>query len=809
MPDSHTADSDLTFEEQLLWRPQLIAMWAVAIIGAACMYWAFSDYVFEDSYITFRYARNVAEGNGYVFTLGERVFGATAPLHTLLLAACGWFGADIPSSAGVVTALGLAGVGVLGGHILRHFRCPNAAVLFALFAVSGPTRTYWGWGLETALLSALVMAGMLAALKRRDSLAGVLAGLTFLTRYDGALFAVTLFAFLLLRRKKMPWRPGLIATAVVLPWLIFAQFYFGSILPNTLAAKVGDVGAREFLTISGMAQLAGIWRPITGGDPSIFHLSQLDVVLSSALGVAAAIGCLRFIWKESLLGILVSYPLVLWGGYALIGPPVVFTWYLIPAVFPLLLAGFLGAGALLPRANWCRPRFMTTMVVAVAGLFVQPWNLNRLANQLMSESNYTGRVAAYTEIGDWILEHDMTEFTILCHEPGYLTYRTNNPVVDAAGLVTKGVFMHGDESRRTSFSELAKEKNTPLVIASLPQLDLDYVAVYHAYPHKTLFMRPDLHARYFDRLVADLENSSKKSSGVTPLRHPFYLDAGEDVQAEWRKLGGQVDLRGRRRPLVIDGEPVSELTLNIDINRIGAHTPPFVIDFDRLAFRWTANATRTALVQLVIAGCVVYEQGGLLQPPFKGTTREFSMQSWPVGHWRGETATLRFVHTGWRGGVWMATDHIHSVVSENRLLVEDFESGEGYGELWSTTFGDAPSELRPIAENFGIEFDYSKRAAVSRGIPGKHRMTSKPFLIERNLLSMLVLDFGIAKGMAVRLFVDGKVVRRFKASDSRKLRPVTWDVRAFKGSEAVLQISDMHESPKAWIGIDEIEQIDE
>jgi len=41
----------------------------------------------DDAYITFRYARNLANGVGFVYNAGERVLGTTTPAYTLLLAA--------------------------------------------------------------------------------------------------------------------------------------------------------------------------------------------------------------------------------------------------------------------------------------------------------------------------------------------------------------------------------------------------------------------------------------------------------------------------------------------------------------------------------------------------------------------------------------------------------------------------------------------------------------------------------------------------------------------------------------------------
>lgn len=43
----------------------------------------------DDSYITFRYARNILAGNGFVYNPGEHVLGTTTPLYTILLVLLG------------------------------------------------------------------------------------------------------------------------------------------------------------------------------------------------------------------------------------------------------------------------------------------------------------------------------------------------------------------------------------------------------------------------------------------------------------------------------------------------------------------------------------------------------------------------------------------------------------------------------------------------------------------------------------------------------------------------------------------------
>ena len=60
--------------------PALVALLARLLTG---------PHPIDDAYITFRYARNLAEGLGLVYNPGEWVLGTTTPLWAILLA-CGY-----------------------------------------------------------------------------------------------------------------------------------------------------------------------------------------------------------------------------------------------------------------------------------------------------------------------------------------------------------------------------------------------------------------------------------------------------------------------------------------------------------------------------------------------------------------------------------------------------------------------------------------------------------------------------------------------------------------------------------------------
>jgi len=788
---------------------QHASLWLIACLGVPILYQAYSDYVFEDAYITYRYARNVAAGIGYAFNSGEHVFGATSPLHTLTLALCGFLGANIPTCAGVISAVGLSAVGLIGGYILRHFKSPNAAMLFALLAISSTTRPYLSWGIETSMLASILLGSLLATLKKRNILAGVLAGLAFLTRYDAGLFAILLFTLMLLRDRKIPWKPGLVASGIVLPWLLFAYWFFGGILPNTLAAKMGDADKWEYLRTSGIVQLTSVWRPLAGDPGSIFALENTDIVQGIVMGLLILLAVGRFMRQELIVILMLFFPLALWAGYSLIGPPVVFTWYLVPGTLSLLLLSFVGAGALVPQTFLRRSRFIVTVPAIVAGLiWLQPFLADH-GSRLTSKPGYIGRVVAYKDIGDWLIQHDLADTTVICTEPGYLTYRTGNRAIDAAGLVTEGIFFHGDRSRRTGLPKLVREMQPDFAVVSMPTRFPGYVPVFHSYPHKVLHANAALHEKHYEEFVNEFRSPDSVNAESPPLQHPFSLDIDHTRREEWVQMGGRLLPDAGKRPLRLNGKPFKEDVLRVRASRTGTDTPPFLIDFDRISFRFAATHPRSTLVQLLIKGRVVLERAGTALKDGEGPMRDFELESWPVGHWRGLTGRLRFVHIAGPPTEWIAGDHIHSIVSRDPVLVDDFESTGGYTDLWDSTFGDGPSNLSTFARTHGVEFDYSKGAALSVGLKGEQVMISRPFKIERNLLSLLVFDFGKAKGMGVQLIVEGEVIADFESTESCRLRPITWDVEAFRGREATIKIVDKHPSPDKWLGIDDIHMVDE
>ena len=198
-----------------------------------------SGFANDDCYITFRYARNIVEGNGFVFNLGEPILGTSTPLWTVLLAIAGFvFGsANIPLSSVVLSIVMDIGVVTLlwklGSKSER-----TTWILAAVLYVGYPKSILIGSsGMESSLVAILMLGAFTLYLMDKGKTSASLLGLLLLTRADGAIYVAVMLGWMWIERKRFPLNELLTIAIVAAPWLVFSQLYFGSVVPHSIMAK--------------------------------------------------------------------------------------------------------------------------------------------------------------------------------------------------------------------------------------------------------------------------------------------------------------------------------------------------------------------------------------------------------------------------------------------------------------------------------------------------------------------------------------------------------------------------------------------
>lgn len=245
------------------------AGWRLALGGVLAASFLHSwqrAFLIDDAYISFRYARNLVEGNGLVFNIGERVEGYTNFLWTLLMALASEAGVD-PSlasqAAGMTASLLLLIVAHRWGRDLGLGR-GWALVAPGMLALN---RSYAAWatgGLETRFFSLLLVASawrlhVESRLVRRACqesppgrspgvlpVSALLLALACLTRPEGLLAAAVAAGGLLASLRD---RHHQAARAHLTGWIsilllvvgghvAWRRGYYGAWLPNSFHAKV-------------------------------------------------------------------------------------------------------------------------------------------------------------------------------------------------------------------------------------------------------------------------------------------------------------------------------------------------------------------------------------------------------------------------------------------------------------------------------------------------------------------------------------------------------------------------------------------
>ena len=334
-------------------RPSLVLAAALVFRSGAAL--LLGPHPFDDTFITFRYALNLAAGHGFVFNAGEQVLGTTSPLWALLLAGVRFLGAPLPEAALILSLLADAVTAILMWRLLTRLGFPARVALagpllfLALFDALSISRS----GMEAPLFSALVMGVLTALATRRFAVAGLAAGLAALTRPEGlALLPVLLLAGMIADPgpRWRRWLPAVgLAAAVLAVWGLFAVGYFGSPVPQSIVAKASHVANDPGLVRFSWMNLAlfATFGQYGGGiyERTLLQLNFLLMALAGLGAVGLAVRALRERGGAAglRLVLLVLFPLGYTAGLALSHAFTWFAWYYGPIYpFAALLAA-LGA----------------------------------------------------------------------------------------------------------------------------------------------------------------------------------------------------------------------------------------------------------------------------------------------------------------------------------------------------------------------------------------------------------------------------------------------------------------------------------
>jgi hypothetical protein len=387
----------------------------------------------DDSYIFLVYARNLAQGNGFVFYPGEYVNGSTSALFPIVIALVS-FPLSLFSSeqfflaARLIQFLSLVALCFFTARLLFRSGARSGATLFPILFLSS-SLTVSGVGMETFLVLALAAAVIDLYCREAFDAAAFCMGLLVLARPDGILLALPLGAHFVVTRRRLPsLRHVGIFCAVVLPWAAFSTWYFGSPVPGTLEAKIAQSGT-------------GRW------GQGLLYLKGGEAVLESHYAWAGVLTLLSlltiFLRRKKLQTAPVCF-LLSWMSahflvYAFILNPPAYPWYYSPFAFPIAFVVSLALGGFNADIQGRRlARFAIVALVGVAGLVIA---FASLRSDLRLRP--TAKYELYRRAAVWLNANAADGSSVANNEVGVLGYfYSRGKVIDPLGLVTKGAVDH-------------------------------------------------------------------------------------------------------------------------------------------------------------------------------------------------------------------------------------------------------------------------------------------------------------------------------------------------------------------------------
>jgi hypothetical protein len=457
---------------QALWRTgYMLAVTAVlvAVFGAQS---------YDDPYITYRYAFNLAHGLGFVYNQAERVLSTTTPLFTLILATLSTVTTELPLVANLIGSLCLAGGALCLWEMARIGRRPAVGwvglVMYPAFPLLITTL-----GSEMPLYLLLCLAAIMFYQRQQYSASAACAGLAVITRPDGLLLGAVLVGHALITRwpairtagvhrlvSRVILQPIVIFLLIAGLWSGFALIYFGSSLPVTLAAKqaqgsmpVSQLFLPGILTIwQDYAPYITSWLALGLALLGISTLGKHDVVFRLVLAWAA----LQVI------------------AYTLLGVTRYF-WYYAPIVPAFVLAIGLGIVTLISLLHGVLSRMDVRWNYVLVAICVAGLASGVMQQDVLMRQNPNQRVLLYRAVGEWLRANTDPTATVATLEAGAIGYYSQRTLIDFAGLIQPEVARQLTASANYDDAALwALAKYLPDYIVlrpgSLPRLEAELVA---------------------------------------------------------------------------------------------------------------------------------------------------------------------------------------------------------------------------------------------------------------------------------------------------------------------------------------------
>ena len=289
-------------------------------VAARLLFHYLTDFTADDALITFRYAENLIDGNGFVYNIGEKVLGTTTPLFTFILSIFLLLKMS-PFNAALMISLICSGLtAVIIYRLAQILRFTELSFVPAMIYILWPRSIVADTsGLETSFFTLLIISCWYFQHRRLWFYSVGLATLACVTRPEGFLMLGIILIYNCLKDRKNLFAYLIVPTIIIVPWLVFSYAYFGAIVPSSITGKLA------------------LYSHLGSDSPfeKVVYLLGLHNPLGWVMLSAAIMGG-WWLYQKQNFGKLETIWLVAMIGFYTFSRTELFFWYIVP-VYPLYI----------------------------------------------------------------------------------------------------------------------------------------------------------------------------------------------------------------------------------------------------------------------------------------------------------------------------------------------------------------------------------------------------------------------------------------------------------------------------------------
>ena len=406
----------------------------LAIIIFLAMAFHFWGWPLDDAFEENVYAKNLVQGHGFVFNVGEeKIEGYACLLWILLLAAAIMLNLNIVLAANVMgVTFGILAILMLYKLSLLVSGNKKYAAYPPLFLASMPAFAIWATsGVETALFIFLLITALYFFIKEEKQGRGYLSAVFFLllalTRHEGGIVFLASLVFRGIKHyrslttdREYLKKQAIWAAIVIIPYSLYTiwrLFYFGDLFPNPFYAKSSL--SPVYGNISAMAVFMSYLAPFI----ILGILGIIDKKLTTAQKYLIFIGSVMLILVWRIGGWYWAYR------------------YAVPIIPIILVFSQFELERLFSAAKKesVLKKALAVLVPALL-LFYAIYPLAMFENQV--EYGASGSRGTQTNYANWFNEY-YPNVTLAFGDIGIIRYYTNLTLIDVAGLNNRYIAHHG------------------------------------------------------------------------------------------------------------------------------------------------------------------------------------------------------------------------------------------------------------------------------------------------------------------------------------------------------------------------------